>query len=412
MPKLRCVNIDWLEVCCIEPLPCLGQIVEGADGVWHYPNRVVPRDADYFRSCGFVVDERSYGTPTYKEMFTVCNGRERLVEVRRNPYSKKSEGGIFEDRMCHLRLPNRQLYTHHPVEFLIEFIKRHDYEYRSTTRIDFCLDFNEFDNRRNVPKFVREYMAGGYFKMGQCQIHAHGLDCWPLREYWSLRWGSMTSPLTVKLYNKSFELRSLPANQQKPYIMDAWRDAQLDIERPVYRVEFSIKSSTLKALAHKKKEKPLSLDFWAYPSRSHVLFTFMALSDKYFDFRKAEYINGKPQRRDRCQRVELFVATREEKGYTPLRFVCKPTPLRTEKALVNRLFEIFEDINTYTWEDRERARTCAALIMERANYKALGMELPRIDERLERSMLKKELNPKDFNRLFSMLSDMKQSTIF
>ena len=48
MPKLRCINIDWLEVYCIEPMKL---------------------DANYYRALRYRVVQRDYGTPMYAEMF-------------------------------------------------------------------------------------------------------------------------------------------------------------------------------------------------------------------------------------------------------------------------------------------------------------------------------------------------------
>ena len=185
MPKLRCINLDWLEVCVLEP-------TNSRDGM----TNDYARNAAYFEKQGYTVDIRAYGTPMYKEMFTVCNGSKPLIEVRRNPYSAKSAGGIFPDNLCHLRLPNPRLYEGHPVEFLSSFIKCHRYEYKSTTRIDICNDFNTFDNNRDVVKFIRAYMREQYFKMNQKFVHVHGVDSWPFRDYWSLKWGDETSAVT------------------------------------------------------------------------------------------------------------------------------------------------------------------------------------------------------------------------
>ena len=67
----RCVNIDWLEVYCLESIEA-------------------PRNAQFFRARGFKVKEREYGTPQYREMFTIYDSEDfPQFEVRRNPYSVK-----------------------------------------------------------------------------------------------------------------------------------------------------------------------------------------------------------------------------------------------------------------------------------------------------------------------------------
>ena len=389
MPKFRCVNIDWLEVCCHEP-------TNSRDGL----DNKYARNAEYFESNGYRVEQRAYGTPMYREMFTVFNGKTPLVEVRRSPYSARSSGGIFPDNICHLRLPNSALYRAHPIEFLAAFIKTHRFEYRTTTRIDFCCDFNTFDNNRDVAKFIRAYMAEKFFKMNQKYVHSHGVDTWPFRDYWSLKWGEETSPITTKLYDKTRELSD--GNNAKPYIIDAWRDAGLDTTLPVYRVEFSIKGSQLKSMVQKSTGNLLQLHFYEFPGRDQILFTFMALADRYFDFRKATYTReGNWQRRDRCPKVNLFIPSNDERGYTPIRFVEKPDPTRVDKMLVKRLFAIMEDDAHYTNTEREMAQQVAACIMEAANYKRKGIEMPDVNLRLEREMQRPQMTPAQFENFMA-----------
>ena len=90
-PTARCVNLDWLEVHAYEPI-------------------VTSLNAIYFRSQGWIVDEREYGTRVYREMFTL-RGRDNmpLLEVRRNPASQ-GLNGVHQANECHIRLVNRACY--------------------------------------------------------------------------------------------------------------------------------------------------------------------------------------------------------------------------------------------------------------------------------------------------------------
>lgn len=100
---MACVNIDWLEVFCKEPIIC---------------------NPDYFRAKGYNVEVRAFGTPQYKEMFSICDDRKRpILEIRRNPYSLKSCGGIFDEDDCHIRLANRTCYAPCPIGYLREFLQ-------------------------------------------------------------------------------------------------------------------------------------------------------------------------------------------------------------------------------------------------------------------------------------------------
>ena len=119
---MRCINFDWLEVYCLEP-------------------KSEPRDAEFFGSLGFAVKKREYGTPQYREMFTILEGEFPMVEVRRNPYSLKNEGGVFVPESTHIRLSNRACYLQDPISYLRKFLQDAGYEFQSFSRVDICLDF-------------------------------------------------------------------------------------------------------------------------------------------------------------------------------------------------------------------------------------------------------------------------------
>lgn len=66
--KIKCINLDWLSVYCLEP-------------------KGVVMNAAYFKALGWTVEEREYGTPQYREKFTLMNGKHPFLEIERNPYS-------------------------------------------------------------------------------------------------------------------------------------------------------------------------------------------------------------------------------------------------------------------------------------------------------------------------------------
>ena len=72
--------------------------------------------------------EREYGTPVYREMFTILDEwMEPIIEIRRNPKSQRGvqQFGVLDPDACHVRLTNRTCYYAEPVKFLQEFIERH-----------------------------------------------------------------------------------------------------------------------------------------------------------------------------------------------------------------------------------------------------------------------------------------------
>lgn len=318
----RCVNIDWLEVFCNETSNLL--------------------NADYFVSKGYKVVMRNYGTPQYREMFTIWDDGQPFIEVRRDPYSLREVGGIFRRGDCHLRLVNKACYSLSPIDDLRKFLIAHGYTYNALSRIDICLDFNFFDNGQRPDRVLEDYMCGKISKINQCNIAAHGKDSFGGRTWHSLSWGSPSSTIRTKLYCKSLEMREV---HEKPYILDQWLAAGLDLDRDVWRIEFSIKSD-LKHLVKLDTGELIKHDLSCYDDRHKCLFAFLSFASIYFHFKTLVYTkNGTPQRKDRCPDKILFRTSADERSYKPIRCTTKHDLTRTDRILINKLYDIYHDYN-------------------------------------------------------------------
>lgn len=309
----RCINLDWLEVTALEPIE-------------------TPHDADYFRSCGWVVIEREYGTRVWGQMFTL-EGTDHLpfLEVRRAP---KSE--IIAQNVCHLRLVNRVCYFPNAAQLMTQFIDDFGYVFQRICRVDICLDLERFDYGDYPRDFVRRFMQNKYSKINQANISAHGSDDWAGRVWNSLSWGSPSSDIGTKFYCKTLELYDpVTKHYAKPYIRQAWKESGL-VDDPVnvtkskpngevytpeiWRVEFSIRSSVknwflinLDGKTKKKQSIRNTLDM--YDSREKMLILFASLAEHYFHFKhlikrysfyKEGHTDGYAMRKDRCPDKLLF----------------------------------------------------------------------------------------------------------
>lgn len=281
----RCVNLDWLEVTALEPI-------------------AEPHDADYFRSCGWVVIEREYGTRVWSQMFTL-EGSDHLpfIEVRRGP---KSE--IIAQNICHLRLVNRVCYFPNAASLMNDFMVHYGYEFQRISRVDICMDLEKFDYGDMPKDFMRRFMEGKYSKINQANITAHGTDDWAGRVWNSLSWGSPASDIGTKFYNKTLELYD-PVTKQysKPYIRQAWAEAGL-VDDPtqvikhkpdgtpytpeIWRIEFSIRSSVknwfmihLNGKSKAKQSIRNTLDM--YDGKEKIMILFASLTEHYFHFKHA-----------------------------------------------------------------------------------------------------------------------------
>ena len=199
----------------------------------------MPLTTDYMRKLGFHVEVREYGTPQYKQMYTIYGDPTKpypLYEVRREPYSIKENGGIFEKNDCHIRLSKYECYRPNCVQKLQEFFLRFGLEPQSISRIDICLDVLHCDDGKDMGEFIRDYILEKYYKVHIARIaphgpevngsffNAHGKEAMNKREYNTIKRGSPTSAKSVKIYNKTQEMAEV---KNKPYILDQWRAAGL-----------------------------------------------------------------------------------------------------------------------------------------------------------------------------------------
>ena len=389
----RCVNIDWLEVFC---------------------KQQIPLTADCLKKDGWHVEVREYGTPQYKEMFTIYSDDTKLhplYEVRRCPYSIKQNGGIFDANDCHIRLSNYECYKPNCVEKLQEFFLRYGLIPQSISRIDICLDVLNCDDGTDMGKFIHDYILEKYYKLHISKIsphgpevngsffNAHGKEAMYKREYNSIKWGSPTSAISVKIYNKTQEMAEV---KNKPYILEQWKAAGLidndDINqsaelqkaryeiakltkalkytkdkeairkkltqkkveaqqikeglKKVWRIEFSLKSAIkgfVRTLGTDEqgndKEVMYALNLSNIQERKHLLFTFMTLAKRYLNFKVVEMTkNGTPKRKDRCK--DFFpVGEKDIPLYKPVMPTINKDVARGTKMIINYLQMIAETVD-------------------------------------------------------------------
>lgn len=381
--KIKCINLDWLSVYCLEPK---GAIM----------------NAQWYRALGWVVEEQEYGTNQYREKFKLMNGKHVFLEIERNPYSLRENGGIFEPESCHIRLSNRTCYAPNAVQQLTDFIFKYHYEYKGISRVDVCCDLTIFDNLMKPQDLANKYMKDKIWKVHQSKLFAHSMDgddTWRIRmeigafgretktgRTWnSLKWGSPKSPISTKLYNKTLELEN---NAGKFYIKDAWVKSGLcelqkvtyDYKNPktkevekrakqvcvavgtsvkgeipieqaqiidVWRVEFSI-SSEGRRWVDLGDNKRVDLNLTAFDNEDVRAMTFYVMSEWLFNFVYAKWINKssirKKERTNRCKVLQLFNTKFLHSHYKPKRITETEDPTRTEKIMMNRLIEKSKDV--------------------------------------------------------------------
>lgn len=311
----RCVNLDWLEVSCDEDYS------------------LYPCNADFFRAQGFFVHERDYGTRVWGEVFTIedQDGHD-WIEIRRAPPSGNSEFKGLTEYSCRLRVVNAQLYVKDCTQRLLAFLVRFNYTFKRIFRIDIAYDFEKFDYGDQPARFARRYIERKFRKINQCKLRVIGDDNWTDFDWESLSWGSQTSMVSTKMYNKSKELKTV--SKQKTWIPMAWfengliddpinrtkrREDGTIYEPEIWRIEFSMKSKADRWLVienqggkHVKKTAiPHTPDMFDSPDK--LWQRFQDLAYHYFRFKIAEYNDERdkdgnlvPKRKDLCAEKRLF----------------------------------------------------------------------------------------------------------
>lgn len=385
MEKTRCVNLDWLEVDVTE----LNQ----------------DHDPDYFRSRGFVVNEREYGTRVYEQMFTLLDKLGHpFMEVRRKPKTT-----ILSPYDSHLRLVNRYCYFDNAASIMRDFIDIYEYEFNRIARVDICLDIDLFDDNTRPRVFMQRFMRGKFSKINQANIHSHGSDTWTGRVWNSVSWGSPTSDVGTKFYNKTLELYDPKSNTYaKPYIRQAWQLSGLvdnyqsctrfnadgiaeSVE--IWRIEFSIRSSVknwflIERNGNRKEKQSIRNNLDMYDNREKLLTLFASLAEHYFHFKR--YIIG--QRKDRCPDRRLFNWKPDQLVYQVgrLKVLNEKKPSSSIAILISRLRDYQA---THSGKELHEACNVLLRLMEGEMFR-LDMESPWNYEELKmmRAVMREKTN--------------------
>lgn len=297
----RIVGIDWLELFVSER----GDIDYSAKG---------------FRSRGWDVAEREYGTKTMAEMFTLLDSKGYpFIEVRRLPrgidgLNKKT---IYQQGDSYIRLSNLYCYDADPVGLICEFVSRERYTIKKIYRIDIYTDFEIFDSGDKPANVIRRIVNHTYAKINQSHRRTSGEDTWTeCRDNW-ISWGNKGSMVNTKIYDKTKELRE--TGMHKPYIIENWRragyiDNVVNISRnghevQMWRLEFSIKGNAKDWIYIGKMDcddgmiHQVEHSLQLYSTRNGLIDALANLVPYYFRFKI--YEEGK--RKSNCKDKQLFI---------------------------------------------------------------------------------------------------------
>lgn len=252
-------------------------------------NKLEPVFASFYQ-----VKKLAFSTRHFKEIYEVSLNGKRLATVTAKPLS-----GILNPDAIIVKFDNWVCYSLGMRKYISDFLQYNKFEFVSFSRLDFCADFNQFDNGMLPQKFVKKYLSRKLLRLGKTLNVAHNFKQGKKEhEEKGLKFGSNLSEATTYIYNKTLEMNQIV---WKPHIYESWIKGGLDIERDVWRLEVSLKSGSILTANTETGEVDLflTLDVLQY---EFIYKCFYKLTERYFTF----VWNDGQVRRDRMRKLKLF----------------------------------------------------------------------------------------------------------
>lgn len=198
----------------------------------------------------------------------------------------KPKSSILKPYHGFVRIINNWLYHEKTKDLIRELNQRNLLYFNNFTRVDIAVDFNKFHQNKCPQKFINDLMQGTIIKKGKAKFATYGKISDNGNIFQTLKFGSETSKISYKIYNKTQELKEA---KNKPYIIDFWEQNGLDITKDIYRLEFSFKSQQ-REFSQVTQDGELKesvhfndIDFFDRQQRENV---FQWACDEYWQFAK------------------------------------------------------------------------------------------------------------------------------
>lgn len=312
----KVLSVDWFEVCCDVQQPNL-LLFE------------IPR--------GFRVVKEEYSTRHFRNVFQVSYNGRKVCTIVTEPFSR-----VMTSTTCLLKVDNKLLYTNHGFDLVDRVFSIFGLVFRSTTRIDLCCDFIQIVSYNCASEFISDVLNGNVYKSGRWSFSVQGSSRGGfMLPYNYIRFGNTTSPCSIALYNKSYELRE----SKKTYIEDMWIASGLvDPDTvalcDVWRLEFRITDSRYKFVDTSTGVEERLDPFRAVRDYDYLCSIYQSLCAKLWDWRIP---SATDTNKSRWACVAFFDWS--DKPCTHIRFVDRAVSKsnRTDKIVLRRLSSLFDE---------------------------------------------------------------------
>lgn len=305
--------VDWLELYCLEPKAV--------------------SFIDLLRRHGYRIETMPYTTRVYSQVLQVYDYLNFPVcTICRLPLSVRDEGrgGVLPSGSCHVKFHNSRLYQENLGGYVMDFLKVSRLFYKQISRIDLCADFQHFYCGLAPETLIQGFASGKYLKIGQPKFALHGSTASGYNKYNSVLFGSKTSNVYTRFYDKSQEMVEV---SQKNYICDCWRALGMDMDKHIWRVEFAVHGDGMRGF-DKKTAEVRQIEVSELCSRDKIRALFLSLSKRFFVFSRGM----KGVRKYEQEKLSLFDPALSVEKWAPLPTCHDGHTNRTDKIVFNYLY--------------------------------------------------------------------------
>ena len=299
---------DWLEVYCMWP-------ITERD---HLMGNIVSSET-YMIGKDFMFKKRDYGTRVYSCIADVTYKGQEFMTITYQPLSK-----IINESACHVKVTNYWLYT----DKWLDILKLAFGEFRikpiQVSRVDISCDWQYSRSGVSASVLMSKLVKGDYRKIHQPRWTLHAIDTEKELWYNGMSFGSKKSSCFTRFYNKSLELKEV---KDKIYIRECWEQADLDLDKDVYRVEFQLKADGRKSI-DKSTGAIIDISVDELIDRQRVQELFLYYAAYYFDIRRNDN-----ERKDRSTQVDIFAQS--DMDYKAWQNPRNVISTRTDKMVLN-----------------------------------------------------------------------------
>lgn len=336
----RCISVDWLQVY---------GVLEFSSTLFSLAKKKKMR-----------IDIEGSGTRHFASRLIIRlpGSDENFVEVCKDPYSVKTrdKDGIFPVNAATIRLYNRYCYAPSGVEAFFEFCRNVRFRMIAISRLDICLDINNFDNGLRPDTLIQGFFSNKYWKTKPSENHSNNRQTNRAITN-SISFGKGGSPIKVKLYDKKLEMKQ---KKRKPYIEDMWRESeQLDEKKPIWRLEISIMTGG-RSMVSMESGEILKIKEDIITNKEKLTDLFFKMITHYFKWKVAE---GN-KKKSACKELQLFILSDSDYSFKPKTITVTRDSGRTEKMLINRLRKELESL-----EGEERSAVSNTILLLAKRYR-------------------------------------------